>query len=293
MAIYAHTEALQSSIRALSSDGGFAKPWVEALELAFAEEIDAVLAEKSLEGGDTCGTSKQDRSSSESDFSDCESKCSRNISNVSTDFGSEDSSHVLEALEDAEAEALEFERQESGCDEDRIDEIRSSVATMRFDEDMIDKRSRSMSTLSQSHSIIRDVVVAQSAAVIVHTSPVIEALEDALAEEIEFKRMESSSDEEEDALPCRVAMLTASIRLERAALQVQVVIEEEKGLCMDGSHGDLPKEPQYLFSQPGLCDCVAALEEAEMEAHEAFIRQASGEDDDHIMLLQDSIATLM
>jgi len=142
---------------------------------------------------------------------------------------------------------------------------------------------------SQSHSIIRDV--AQPAAVIVRTSPVIEALEDALAEEIEFKRMESSSDEEEDSLPCRVAMLAESIRLERSALQMQVVTEE--GKQDEVIKAALPKEPQYLFSQPGLCDCVAALEEAEMEAREAFIRQASGEDEDHITLLQDSIVTLM
>jgi hypothetical protein len=290
MARYAHTEALQSSIHALSSEGAFAGHWVEALELAFAEEIDAVLAERSIEDNDICRASKRMRTSSESDCSDSESKHSRTMSNLSTDVGSEDSSHVLEALEDAEAEALEFERQESGCDGDRIDEIRDSVAAMRSDQEIMDKRSRSMSTLSQSHSIISDVAVAQPAAVTVHTSQVIEALEDALAEEIEFKRMESSSDEEEDAMPCRVAMLTESIRLERAALQMQAVTEGHED---QAERAALPKVPQYLFSQPGQCDCVAALEEAEMEAHEAFIRQASGEDDDHIMLLQDSIATLM
>lgn len=49
----------------------------------------------------------------------------------------------------------------------------------------------------------------------------LEALEDALAEEIEAKQLESSSDEEEDALPCRVAMLSESIHSESAGLQAE------------------------------------------------------------------------
>jgi len=262
MAGYTHSEALQSSISKLSIDSTHEASAIEAMEDALAEEF-----ERQSSGG-----SIDPRVA----FKDAPVV--------------EDSPDLLEALQNAEAEALEFERQESGFDDDRIEEIRDSVAHARSASD-VQQQEKAKTDLPAARSIVgaQTVESCEAASPKLQSSPVLEALHDAYAEEVEFQRFVSNGSDDFEPLPCRVTMLEDSIVSESTAgadkdsLYILKEQREKEKLA--------PKAPQYMFSQPGMCDSVAAMEEAAAEAAE-FMRQASGESEGQLDSLHESVSKM-
>jgi hypothetical protein len=262
MAGYVHSEArkeaLQSSISKLSSDSLHEAQVIDSLKDALAEEFER----------------------QESGASTCEPRA------CLSHTGSEEAPDVVQALEEAQAEALEFERQQSGFDDDRIGQMHDSVVHARSAADIQQQKKERVivptTKLSEQCEAVPDAVVGPN----VQASPVIEALTDAFAEEVEFQRFVSGNDTEDEPLPCRVTMLEDSIKRESAA---HVANHEEQRKAKDMP---APSAPQYLFSQPGVCDSVAAMEEAAADMHEMFVRQASGEDEDQLASLQESVSIM-
>lgn len=261
MAVVTQAQALMMSIHAVSTEKDFDPSLKEALEMAFAEERDAP-----DDGDSDCELDFKQRSNKEA------------CPTPSTTF-SDTSEDILEALELAEAEALEFERQESGADDERLHDLKNDVAQVGSH---LDQRSRASSDsnesdllserrVSRSWSISEylpnsvHVEVQAAPTVIRVSSPLEEQLEDAIAESIEsFQRQESGQDE------VHVASLESSLKAARANSGTQRIVEDIQE----------SKVPQCIFSEPHKCNTMAALEEAEMEMLEARAEESSDEEDD-------------
>lgn len=204
-----------------------------------------------------------------------EAKPNNRAESESTETGSAEAEEILEALELAEAEALE--RQCSGEEDDHVDNLKNDVADARAqvaerksskelaDDDVpTRRRSASWSVADLPAAMVqkKPQPVAQPQL----SSEELEALQDALAEAAEFHRQESGADSDHEEL------LKSSMHAEEAHLVRQ-------------------RAPSAEYTPIEKCP-IEALEEAHAEMHDAFLRQTSGEEDDHLDSIADSIAHL-